>query len=182
MSRRSACRQAGFTLVELMIVVAIIGVLAALAIYGVARYLKHSKVAEANRSLGTIVTGESVQFQVETVYGGSGGTTQTFYHQFCPSDGPVPSTGIPRASKVSAPTGDYATAGWSCLRFNLTSPQYYQYSVTTNSATGTAASYTAYAYGDLDGNGTNSTFYVVGLGGPTGDAYVSQRVTINEDE
>src|SRR5687767_379950 len=37
----------GFTLVELMIVVAIIGVLAALAIYGVRKYLTNAKSAEA---------------------------------------------------------------------------------------------------------------------------------------
>ena len=42
-------RGAAFTLVELMMVVVILGVLASLAIYGVARYLKHSKTAEALR-------------------------------------------------------------------------------------------------------------------------------------
>ena len=56
-------REEGFTLVELMIVVAIIGVLAALAIYGVSRYLKHSKTAEATRNLGSLEYGEDTTSQ-----------------------------------------------------------------------------------------------------------------------
>ena len=52
-------RNTGFTLVELMIVVAIIGILAVLAIYGVSRYLKTSKTAEATNNVGAIAKNAS---------------------------------------------------------------------------------------------------------------------------
>ncbi len=174
-------RQDGFTLVELMIVVAIIGVLAALAIYGVSRYLKHAKTAEATRNLGSIETGSKNQFQQETDTSGTG--IGPFVHRFCPdTTGPVPAA-VPAAAKVKATATDWNQAAWQCLKFSINEPQFYQYSYVGNTGTtGTAATYTATANGDLDGNGTLSTFQLTGAGSLTGDAQRQALKITNEDE
>src|ERR1700704_3554916 len=51
---RIRTKKQGFTLIELMIVVAIIGILAVLAIFGVRKYLATSKTAEATNTIGAI--------------------------------------------------------------------------------------------------------------------------------
>ncbi len=167
-----------FTLVELMIVVAIIGVLAALAIYGVSRYLKHSKTAEATSNLGAIENGARQQYQRETPFAGD---DNKFVHTFCPSAGLTPAA-VPVASKIKTVAADWNTAGWTCLKFNIDSPQFYAYKYESNSATGTDAMYTATANGDLDGNGTMSTFELTGHGGPLGDAVRDSLRMLKEDE
>jgi len=61
----------GFTLIELMIVVAIIGILAAIAIPNFLRYQAKSKQSEAKVLLDGIFTSEVSYFSEQNVYGAS---------------------------------------------------------------------------------------------------------------
>ena len=181
-THRSIGFRGGFSLVEVMIVVAIIGVIASLATYGVVRYLKHAKTAEATRALSNIETGSKAQFQLDVDVGGAG--TGPFVHRFCPdSTLNPPSTGLPVGAKVKAPAGDWNDAAWKCLRFSINDPQFYQYKYVGNTTqTGSAATYSATANGDLDGNGVRSTFQLTGRGGANGEAQRVGFTITNEDE
>jgi prepilin-type N-terminal cleavage/methylation domain-containing protein len=55
-SIRSKNRKNGFTMIELMIVVVIVGVLAAIAVPIYGNYIKNSRVTEATSRIGEIVT------------------------------------------------------------------------------------------------------------------------------
>ena len=59
--------QAGFTLVELMIVVAILGILAAIAIPTVTLYIRRTKTAEARTHIAKLFDSTSAYFQMEHV-------------------------------------------------------------------------------------------------------------------
>ena len=59
----------GFTLIELMIVVAIIGILAAIAIPNFLKFQAKSKQSEAKSNLGAIYTGEISYFGETNKYG-----------------------------------------------------------------------------------------------------------------
>ena len=87
----------GFTLVELMIVIAIIGVLAALAIYGVRRYLASAKTSEAKNTIGAIARGAKQAYERETaksdlITAANGGNSTGANHALCDSATAVPAT------------------------------------------------------------------------------------------
>jgi type IV pilus assembly protein PilA len=64
--RRSCPRSGGFTLVEVLIVIAIIGVMAALAIAGYRRYVHAAQGSEARAVIGMIRSGEEA-YRAETL-------------------------------------------------------------------------------------------------------------------
>lgn len=158
-----------------MIVVAIIGVLAALAIYGVVKYLAAAKSAEAKQHVGAISRGAHAAFErivAQSQSLGEGSESAISSHELCESSIPVPAT-VPPGKKYqpsSAPGDDFETGdlrtGWHCLRVRLNQPIYYQYRYTKDGSPVAPASpaacgadcYEVGAHGDLDGDGILSTF------------------------
>ncbi|MDG0817771.1 type IV pilin protein [Bdellovibrio svalbardensis] len=68
MNQSSRASQRGFSLVELMVVVAIIGVLASIAIPSINRYIAKARQTEAKTNLSTLYTSEKAFFAEYNVY------------------------------------------------------------------------------------------------------------------
>lgn len=192
--------QAGFTLLELMVVVTIMALLAVVAVPTFSRFMRTAKTAEAHEMLDLLKKGAAAYYSTPRVAAGTGAWVAC---QFPASAAKTPvgasccsnkgkkkqdnnkdgqkdqsKTGLDADGdgRCDANPGAWNDPAWSALRFGLTDAHYYQYEFKSSGIRSTA-SFRAQAYGDLDCDGDLSTFELIGRGDPQASGNHCNEVT-----
>ncbi len=165
----------GFTLIELMIVVAILAILAVVAVPAFIKYMRRAKTTEAIDQLDKMYKASASYYSAPQVKHGTGEKIQC---QFPASQAMTPDVtakkccggasdtdGDDRCDVVK--TGAWDTDQWSALNFSMNDQHYFGYTYTSNGLTLTASKFTAAANADLDCDAELSTFERYGYGDET---------------
>jgi type IV pilus assembly protein PilA len=153
-------RQSGFTLIELMVVVVIVGILAAFAIPNFIRYRAQAMKAEARSNLGAIFVAETAFFTERKEFGNftdigfaitDGGTNRYTYR-----------TGLGTMAGLGPNGANLCGSSGSCdtIQTSGSTPGLIPFTGLAGIATTSASGFTATAAADLDGDATHDGWYV----------------------
>ena len=162
----------GFTLIELMIVVAIIGILAAVAVPGFMQYIKSSKTSEAKTNLKAIADGAISYFEAEHCYdAGCMTPTNQLYPGVPASEAYAVATNavVPNANKIGqkmSPSDETVVSAlaadpYKSLKFQLNKPFYYAYEYSSVGTEVGGSTFAAGAAASLS-SANDSKFFVQG--------------------
>jgi type IV pilus assembly protein PilA len=181
-------KKEGFTLIELMIVVAIIGILAAIAIPAFVNYVKRSNTSEAGANLKSLFQGAAAYYEQENWQQGivaAGGSAAASTHCVVPSAAPA----APWTADDEKYVVNWASqaAAYTALNFAPADPLYFEYHITTGGgittcgvAASTNAVYTFTANGDLDGDNSVSTFSLAAGSNPDNALFRAPGIFTND--
>ncbi|MBM4386319.1 MAG: prepilin-type N-terminal cleavage/methylation domain-containing protein [Deltaproteobacteria bacterium] len=171
MSKLRTLNIKGFTLIELMIVVAILAILAVVAVPAFIKYMRRAKTTEAIDELDKVYKGSAYYYTAPHVNKDG----KKIWCQFPVDVAVTPATSC--CSGLGGPDTDkddrcdsnslaWNIATWEALSFQITDQHYFVYSYDWNGSQLQDARFTANAHADLDCDGTQSTFQRLGFGDP----------------
>lgn len=153
-------KQAGFTLIELMVVVVIVGILAAFAIPNFLRYRAQAMQAEARTNLAGIFVGEMSFFTERKEFGNftdigfavAGPGTNRYTYR----------TGLGLGAGLGPNGGNLCGSAGNCdtIQSEVPAAGAISFTGSVGIATTSSAGFTATAAADLDGDSTHDGWYV----------------------
>ncbi len=168
--RSSLMKQHGFTLIELMIVVAIIGILAAIAIPGFSRYMREAKNSEATGMLRSVADGATVYYNAEHVFDAAGFDIRKDFFPGCEETGDPTACSDVKVWDGTQEIGQRISpedpglklneSPWTKLNFSINKPFLYVIGYTSDPTPGTST-FTATATGSLE-TSEDSIFSIAG--------------------